>query len=147
MSRSIAPVVAPGMLLVATPMLLDPNFADAVVLLLDTDDGALGVVLNRPSEVPVSEVLGGWSDLVATPDVLFRGGPVSTDGALGLVRLANPETPPPGYRPVTDDLGLLDLDTPTELVSGALRGLRISPGTPAGRSGSWRTRSRKAVGT
>ena len=40
--------VRAGMLLVATPALVDPNFADTVVLLLDVDDhGALGVVLNR----------------------------------------------------------------------------------------------------
>ena len=38
------------MLLLATPALLDPNFADAVVLMLDVnDEGALGVVLNRPT--------------------------------------------------------------------------------------------------
>ena len=45
--------LASGMLLVATPALLDPNFADTVVLLLDVnDDGALGVVLNRPIAGP-----------------------------------------------------------------------------------------------
>ena len=52
--------LAPGRLLVATPALLDPNFERTVVLLLDVDDdGALGVVLNRPSPVPVQEVLPG----------------------------------------------------------------------------------------
>ena len=55
-----------GMLLVATPALLDPNFADTVVLLLDVDEnGALGVVLNRPTAVPVAEVLADWRDVVA----------------------------------------------------------------------------------
>src|SRR5688572_13493784 len=44
-----------GMLLVATPELVDPNFSDTVVLLLDVDEqGALGVVLNRPTPVAVS---------------------------------------------------------------------------------------------
>src|SRR3546814_8731013 len=79
-----------GMLLVAAPTLLDPNFVDAVVLLLDvSDEGALGVVLNRPSALPVSEVLGEWGDVVEEPEVLFQGGPVSTDGALA-VALAAP---------------------------------------------------------
>ena len=65
-----------GMLLVATPGLLDPNFADTVVLMLEVDgDGALGVVLNRPSPVPVAEVLDPWADACAEPEVLFRGGP------------------------------------------------------------------------
>src|SRR5262245_65887058 len=72
--------VRPGMLLVATPQLLDPNFVDTVVLMLDVDDGgALGVVLNRPSPVPVSEVLDTWSDIASEPEVLFRGGQVSIE--------------------------------------------------------------------
>ena len=63
-----------GMLLLASPELLDPNFADTVVLLLDADeDGAMGVVLNRPSPVPVVSVLADWGDIVAEPEVLFRG--------------------------------------------------------------------------
>lgn len=121
--------VAPGMLLVATPALLDPNFADSVVLMLDVDDsGALGVILNQPSPVPVAEVLAGWSEVVAEPEVLFRGGPVSTEGALavGLLR-ASAETPV-GFKEVVGRLGLVDLDTPVELVDGWLDGMRIFAG-------------------
>src|SRR3954452_20038777 len=74
-----------GDLLVATPALLDPNFERSVVLLLDTDeDGALGVVLNRPSTVPVGEILPDWGRLAQSPEVLFRGGPVATDSALAV---------------------------------------------------------------
>ena len=48
-----------GMLLVATTALQDPHFVDTVVLLLDvSEDGALGVVLNRPSPILVAEGLG-----------------------------------------------------------------------------------------
>ena len=80
--------VRAGMLLVATPALVDPNFADSVVLLLDVDDdGALGVVLNRPSGIRVADVLEDWGDVVDEPDVLFQGGPVSTQAALALARL------------------------------------------------------------
>ena len=93
--------LASGMLLVATPALQDPNFVDTVVLLLDvTDDGALGVVLNRPSQVLVADVLEPWRDVVAEPEVLFRGGPVGTDGALAVARLRDPDEPPVGWRPV-----------------------------------------------
>lgn len=120
--------LAPGMLLVATPSLLDPNFSETVVMLLDTDDGALGVVLNRPSEVPVDEVLPGWQEVVEAPAVIFRGGPVSIDGALAVARLRDPTRTPPGYRPVTETWGLLDLDSPVELVHGALTGVRIFAG-------------------
>ena len=90
-----------GMLLVATPVLLDPNFADTVVLLLDVDEnGALGVVLNRPCVVPVAEVLEGWGEVVAEPEVLFHGGPVSTEGALAVASLSRPDDVPVGFREV-----------------------------------------------
>jgi hypothetical protein len=95
-----------GMLLVASPALVDPNFADSVVLLLDVDDnGALGVVLNRPSGVPVNAVLEGWADVVAEPEVLFQGGPVGADGALAVALLRDPEDVPVGFRAVNGRLG------------------------------------------
>ncbi|MBA2956199.1 YqgE/AlgH family protein [Nocardioides sp. MAH-18] len=123
----------PGMLLVATPALVDPNFIDSVVLLLDADDdGALGVVLNRPSGVPVGEVLESWGDVVADPEVLFHGGPVGTDGALAVALLRDPDDVPVGFRAVDGAvdgrLGLVDLDTPVELIEGSLDGLRIFAG-------------------
>lgn len=117
------------MLLVATPALLDPNFVDTVVLLLDADDqGALGVVLNRPSAVRVADVLEGWGEVVDEPEVLFQGGPVSTQGALALARLRTPDDVPVGFRAVDGLLGLVDLDTPVELIEGSLDGLRIFAG-------------------
>lgn len=118
-----------GMLLVATPALLDPNFVDTVVLLLDVDDqGALGVVLNRPSGVPVGEILEGWGELVAEPEVFFQGGPVSTQGALAVATLRAEDDVPVGFRAVEGRLGLVDLDTPLELLEGSLEGLRIFAG-------------------
>lgn len=121
--------VVAGSLLVATPALLDPHFADTVVLMLDADEGgALGVVLNRPSPVPVSDVVAAWGDVCAEPGVLFLGGPVSTDGALALAVLHDTDDAPVGFRPVVGRLGVLDLDTPVELVDGSLDGLRIFAG-------------------
>jgi putative transcriptional regulator len=121
--------VQPGVLLVAAPSLIDPNFADSVVLILDADEnGCLGVILNRPSPVPVIEVLGDWCDVVTDPDVLYRGGPVSTDGALAVGRLADSDDEPVGWRSVFEDFGIVDLDTPVELVDGTLGALRIFAG-------------------
>lgn len=123
------PDLAAGRLLLASPGLLDPNFVDTVVLLLDVnDEGALGVVLNRPSALPVSEVLGDWGDVVEEPEVLFQGGPVSTDGALA-VALASPGGEGgAGFRALWGRVGLLDLDTPRELVDGTVDRLRIFAG-------------------
>ncbi len=119
-----------GQLLVASPSLADPNFARSVVLVLDhDDDGALGVTLDRPSELAVADVLPGWAEVVSAPAQLFAGGPVSTGSALGVARLAaETENAPLGWRRVFGDTGLLDLDTPVEVLSGALDGLRIFAG-------------------
>ena len=119
----------PGTLLVASPDLLDPNFADAVVLVLDADEsGALGVILNRPSQVPVAAVLESWADVVADPEVLFHGGPVSTDGALAVAVLADPDDEPVGWRATYGAVGLIDLDSPVELVDGSVRAMRVFAG-------------------
>ncbi len=121
--------MASGMLLVATPELNDPNFAETVVLLLDVnEEGALGVVLNRPSPVRVADVLESWRDVVVEPDVLFRGGPVGVEGALAVGRLRDPDDQPVGWRPVVGALGIVDLDAPAELVDGSLAALRIFAG-------------------
>ncbi|WP_104107642.1 YqgE/AlgH family protein [Nocardioides sp. 616] len=118
-----------GSLLVASPEMTDPNFAETVVLMLDVDDGgALGIVLNRPSAVTVAEVLHDWRDTVAEPGVLFFGGPVSTEGALALGLLADPRDPPVGFRELYGPVGMVDLDTPVELVDGSLSRLRIFAG-------------------
>ncbi len=121
--------VGAGDLLVATPALLDPNFARTVVLVLDVDeDGALGVVLNRPSAVAVAEILPEWGELAGPPDVLFQGGPVSTDSALAVGASAAAPATPVGFRPLYGDVGIIDLDTPAPVLAPALRRLRIFAG-------------------
>jgi putative transcriptional regulator len=122
--------ISAGSLLVATPTLLDPNFDHAVVLMLDVDEnGALGVVLNRPSTVEVGEILPDWSGVGHGPHVLFSGGPVSTDSALAVAALpSRVDDEPVGFRRLYDEVGIVDLDTPTEVVGPALSGLRIFAG-------------------
>ncbi|MGW5861855.1 YqgE/AlgH family protein [Streptomyces sp. NPDC055239] len=130
-----------GRLLVATPALADPNFDRAVVLLLDHDEeGSLGVVLNRPTPVEVADILEGWGDLAGAPGVVFQGGPVSLDSALGVAVIPGEEGPasgsrprsvrgePIGWRRVHGAIGLVDLDTPPELLAPALGSLRIFAG-------------------
>ncbi|MET9431226.1 MULTISPECIES: YqgE/AlgH family protein [unclassified Streptomyces] len=117
-----------GRLLVATPALVDPNFDRAVVLLLDHDDeGSLGVVLNRPTPVDVGDILEPWAPLAGEPGVVFQGGPVSLDAALGLAVIPGDEGPL-GWRRVYGAIGLVDLETPPELIAAALGSLRIFAG-------------------
>jgi putative transcriptional regulator len=148
MSEDVQTSLGAGRLLVATPILLDPNFERAVVLLLDVDEnGALGVVLNRPSTIPVSEVLPDWGEVAGAPGVLFQGGPVSTDSALAVAGLPpGLAEEPVGFRRLYDDIGIIDLDAPTEVVGPALTGLRVFAGYAGWgeeqlveeiRSGSW----------
>ena len=130
MSENVVTQLEAGWLLVATPSLLDPNFERAVVLILDLDEnGALGVVLNRPSTVPVAEILPDWADVTGTPGVLFQGGPVSTDSALAVAALPpGDEEEPMGFRRLYDHIGIVDLDAPTEIVGPALSGMRVFAG-------------------
>lgn len=119
-----------GQLLVATPALEDGHFKRSVVLVLDhDDDGALGVILNRPTEIDVDEVLPGWSDAVTAPAGLYEGGPVATDSALALGLLAGDAADEPlGWRRMYGRIGLVDLDAPSSVVENALAGMRIYAG-------------------
>jgi putative transcriptional regulator len=117
-----------GRLLVATPRLGDENFRRAVVLLLDHDEaGALGVVVNRPSSVQVAAVLPTWQPYTCRPGVLFQGGPVARDSALGLARVPGDDEPL-GWRRVSGSLGLVDLDAPPEVLAAEMGALRIFAG-------------------
>lgn len=118
-----------GRLLLATPALLDPNFRRGVILVLDHgDDGTMGVMLNRPLEVRVDVVLPTWQQHVTEPAVLFQGGPVGLDSALGLVALPGDLPEPLGIRRLDGSLALVDLDTPPETVVPHLSGIRVFAG-------------------
>ena len=82
-------------LLIAGPSLGDPNFDRTIVYVLEHgDDGALGVVLNRPSEFDVVDALPLWSTATGRPHVVFSGGPVDAGVALGLARVRTPDRLP-----------------------------------------------------
>lgn len=118
-----------GRLLVAAPILRDPNFDRTVVLVLSHDeDGAMGVVVNRPTDVPITSILPAWQPVVSEPDVVFKGGPVSLDSALGLAALADGGDEPLGVRRVIDRLAVVDLDAPPEVVSPGVLGMRVFAG-------------------
>jgi putative transcriptional regulator len=123
-----------GRLLVATPLLGDPNFRRTVILIVEDEpeEGTLGVVLNRPTEVQVGQVLESWTDLVTGPSVVFKGGPVSPNSALALA-LARGEEEPLGWRSLDGSslmsrIGLVDLEAPPELLAGGITSLRVFAG-------------------
>lgn len=118
-----------GCLLVAHPSLTDPNFRGTVVLLLNhSDEGSLGLVLNRPLVSEVGDVLPSWQDHVSEPTSLFQGGPVGLDSAIGLARLPGDSSEPPGLKRISGSLAVVDLDAPPEIVAPAAAGLRVYAG-------------------
>ncbi len=128
----------PGTLLVAAPGLLDPNFRRTVVYIIEhRGEGTLGVVLNRPSDVSVQEVLPAWAPHTALPKAIFVGGPVDAKTALCLAALR------PGHDPeavggvvgVRGPVALVDLDSDPEQLATRLRGLRVFAGYAGWNSG------------
>jgi len=121
-----------GKLLVAGPRLVDPNFLRTVVFICRHDDeGALGLVLNRPTGIPVAEALPGWVEALAPPNVVFLGGPVQPEMAVALALLTPEHAGRPEsetWTPVDDRLGLLNLDAPPAEALGALASLRVFAG-------------------
>ena len=118
-----------GRLLVATPGLHDPNFDRTVVLVLEhAAEGAVGVVLNRPSEVRLSTPLPAWEALAADPGVVFHGGPVQPGAAIGLARAAGPDVGGPGWSPVLGRLGTVDLTAAPDELGAPVEEVRVFSG-------------------
>lgn len=116
-----------GRLLIAEPMLGDPNFDRTVVLVVDhTTDGAFGLVLNRPTDLPVAGILPGWALLASPPAVLHVGGPVEAESGWCLAKVRDPDRP--SFVPVLGDVGLLDLDQDPDDLDDQVLDLRLYAG-------------------
>ncbi|WP_030155298.1 YqgE/AlgH family protein [Glycomyces sp. NRRL B-16210] len=118
-----------GSLLVATPTLQDPNFDRTVVIGVGHEsDGVLGVVLNRATERQVVHYLDQWAELAGDPAVLFEGGPVQPDAAIGLGWRKADAPFSDAFRPVLGRLGTLDLSRDPDEVAPLLEGMRVFTG-------------------
>jgi putative transcriptional regulator len=118
-----------GRLLVATPALRDPNFERTVVLLVAHEEGgALGVVLNRATEVPVAEVLGPWGTLAGEPPVVFEGGPVQPEAAICLARTRPGVDALAGFNRVSGAVGTVDLSGDPDNLREGIVGVRVFAG-------------------
>jgi len=110
-----------GQLLIAAPQLTD-YFRRTVVLVIEhSEEGAMGLVLNRPTATPVAEAVPALADLAANDAVVHSGGPVQPDAVLAL---GDFEQPDEAGTAVLGTLGLLDPQGATP----ALRRLRVYAG-------------------
>lgn len=97
-----------GQLLVAAPSLADPNFSRSVVLIAEHGaDGALGVVLNRPSQATVEEVVPDLTPLLGPDEPVFTGGPVQPGGVMVVAEF---EDPAQAALPLEGDVGFIALE-------------------------------------
>ena len=122
---------APEPCCLANTDLLEPTFRRSVIYIVEHNDGGtLGVVLNRPSETAVYNVLPQWAKLATKPKTMFIGGPVKRDAALCLatLRVGTDPTGVPGIRHVQGRMVMVDLDAEPETIAPIVEGVRIFAG-------------------
>jgi putative transcriptional regulator len=116
-----------GQLIIAAPTLVDPNFARSVVLIAEhTEEGAMGLVLNRPAGTLVDEAVPDLAWLADSDERVWVGGPVAESA---VIVLAEWDTPELAGAIVDGDLGFVgaDADQPEQL-EGAIRRARVFAG-------------------
>ncbi len=123
-----------GRLLVATPLLTDPNFSGTVVLLCRHDaEGAFGVILNRPLETEAVEIIPEWAERCALPPVLFDGGPVRRTSALALGFDPSPAGAARdlgrGWTPIQGPVGMVNLHVQPEALPPTIEYVRLFAGS------------------
>lgn len=117
-----------GRLLIATPAIGDGNFEQSVIYMLHHDEGgALGVIINKPSEIDGRELLPRWGDLTVDPQVVFTGGPVETNGFIGVGRGVG-EQPETTIKVDGTDLVTVDLESDPALTAAHIDRLRLFRG-------------------
>jgi hypothetical protein len=127
-----------GRLLIASPVLVDPNFHRTVVLIMEhSEEGALGVVLNRPTELAVGEAVPDLAEL-ADGDPVFAGGPVQPQAVIALAE----HTGPVGDESVCGPIAPIQVSDDIEDASGHVARVRVSRLRRMGR-GAARRRARR----
>lgn len=122
-----APANRKGRLLVASPSLSDPNFRRAVVLLLEhSDEGALGLVLNRPTPLVAREALPGTlAESMPDDERVYQGGPVQPEAVIVLADFTDTTL---AASVAFDRVGIVDPDADASRLGGAVRAIRAYGG-------------------
>jgi putative transcriptional regulator len=109
-----------GSLLISSPALHDPNFRRTVVLIAHHDsDGAMGLVLTRPSDVPATEAVPSLEGFPGAEGPVCVGGPVQPEAFMVLADFADPDE---AAVPIIDGVGFMSAEAePDELSITRLR--------------------------
>jgi putative transcriptional regulator len=115
-----------GRLLVAAPQLRGQDFfgRSVVLMLAYGDEGAIGLILNRPSDTDLGEAIPEWGEQAAEPQVVFVGGPVEPQSAICLARTPF-DRGTESWQPLFDRLGTLDLTRPPGEVGIPVERIRV----------------------
>ena len=120
-----------GCLLAAAPLLDEPTFHRTVVYMLEhNEDGALGLVINRPTEEDRVPGLDPWMYELSQPQVVFAGGPVQSTTLIGVATLfeTGERVDPDAFVRLSNGLGTVDLNQLPSEIGGGLHGLRLFRG-------------------
>lgn len=114
-----------GKLLIASPALDDPNFERSVVLITEhSEDGAMGIVLNRPSESFAAELVPDLAEIAGSESV-YVGGPVEPNAVVLLAEFSDPSA---AAWVVVADVGLASADREFAELEDAVRRGRLYAG-------------------
>jgi putative transcriptional regulator len=114
-----------GKLLIASPSLVDPNFARTVVFITEhSEEGAMGIVLNRPSEAAVESVVPELAE-IAGGEPIYVGGPVQPEALVLLADFSNPDA---AAWIVVADVGLASADVDLDELARSVRRGRVYAG-------------------
>jgi putative transcriptional regulator len=122
-----------GKLLIASPSLLDPNFSRTVVLIAEHgEDGAMGLVLNRVSEIDVTDAAPTLADLLEPGELVHAGGPVQPTAVMVMAEFDDPAT---AATLVLDRVGFVGADADFDALAANVVRARVFAGMAGWASG------------
>jgi putative transcriptional regulator len=102
-----------GKLLIASPSMSDYFHRTVILVVEHSDQGAFGLVLNRPSETTVGEASPELAELVGDEHLIHVGGPVQPNA---VTAVGDHSVPDEATKLIVDSVGMVDLDDPPELL-------------------------------
>jgi putative transcriptional regulator len=115
-----------GQLLIASPALFDPNFRRSVLIVTEhTDEGAMGIVLNRPTEAAVADAVPPLEEIVEPGACVYVGGPVQPAAVVVLAEFGDVDE---AAALVVEDVGFVRADVEPGALPASTRRARVFAG-------------------